>query len=105
MADPINFRGPNFGGGMPPKASERKGCTVTHIIINAVLICDCSAKIVLLAAFADPVECPACKQKWQLKQLKFDRTPDPVNPEIQKGALGYAFEAINRVTLEPGRPS
>lgn len=103
MADPTQF--PGRSDPYPPKMVDSpRGITVTHMLIHAVLVCDCPTHLVLLANFADPVECPACKQKWQLQGLHFNMETNTDTGQ-QQGKLEFKFAALNRVTIPPGLPS
>lgn len=46
--------------------------TVSHVIVNAVCICTCPAKIVMvLNVIGGEVQCTSCKRKWRSPRLEY----------------------------------
>lgn len=50
--------------------------TITQVIANAVLVCCCSARVVMVVnTIGGEVSCPACKQPWRVKFMHYDTDP------------------------------
>ena len=80
---------------------------ITQVIANAVLVCCCPAKIVMVVnVIAGEIECPQCKQNWRIKKFLYE-TDQSGNGRARLEATmerGSAILAPDAVFAMPKRP-
>lgn len=85
--------------------------TLVHVIMQAVLVCNCDAHLVLMLHIAGgEAECPSCKHKWRMQSLTYSieqiDTPDgPVDAgkfEFQLAQLTKVEAALSGIIIPGG---
>lgn len=72
--------------------------TVTHVICNAVMVCSCVGKTLLvLNVLGGEIQCPSCQRKWYSPELTY--TLDRVTKLIK---ISCVTDEVPRVDVFDG---
>lgn len=71
---------------------------VAHVIMQAVLVCNCDAHLVLLLNITGgEVECGACKRKWRMQSIEYsvELIESPEGPQ-DRGKIQFQLAELTR---------